>query len=70
MLKTIEQDGVVTKMITNTKFNIELESGHEIVAIISGKLKMSDTRIVPGDKVKIEFNTNNLNNGKIVFRYR
>ncbi|MDE6102866.1 MAG: translation initiation factor IF-1, partial [Ruminococcus sp.] len=50
----IEVEGVVTDALPNAMFKVQLENGHEVLAHVSGKLRMNYIRIVPGDKVKLE----------------
>ena len=50
----IEVEGIVSEALPNTLFKVKLENGHEILAHISGKLRMNYIKILPGDKVKIE----------------
>ena len=50
----IEVEGVVLEALPNTTFKVELENGHQILAHISGKLRMNYIKILPGDKVKVE----------------
>ena len=50
----IEVEGVVVETLPNTNFKVELENGHQILAHISGKLRMNYIKILPGDKVKVE----------------
>ena len=50
----IEVEGVVSEALPNTTFKVKLENGHEILAHISGKLRMNYIKILPGDKVKLE----------------
>lgn len=66
----IEQDGVVVEALGNAKFRVELENGHQIVAHISGKMRMHYIKILPGDKVKVEMNPYDLTQGRISFRYK
>ena len=66
----IEQDGVVVEALGNAKFRVELENGHQIVAHISGKMRMHNIKILPGDKVKVEMNPYDLSQGRISFRYK
>jgi translation initiation factor IF-1 len=66
----IEQDGVVVEALGNAKFRVELENGHQIVAHISGKMRMHYIKILPGDKVKVEMNPYDLSQGRISFRYK
>ena len=50
----IEVEGTVTEALPNTQFRVELESGHNVLAHISGKMRMNYIRILPGDRVKVE----------------
>ena len=53
----IEVEGTVVEALPNTNFKVELENGHQILAHISGKLRMNYIKILPGDKVKVEDET-------------
>lgn len=64
----IEVQGVVTEALPNTQFRVELENGHEILAHISGKLRMNYIRILPGDKVTVELSPYDLTRGRITWR--
>lgn len=66
----IEQDGSVTEALSNATFRVELENGHEIIATISGKMRMNYIRILPGDKVKVEMSPYDLSRGRITYRYK
>ena len=50
----IEQDGVIVESLSNAMFRVELENGVQIIAHISGKMRMHYIKILPGDKVKVE----------------
>ena len=54
----IEVEGTVVEALPNTNFKVELENGHQILAHISGKLRMNYIKILPGDKVKVELSPN------------
>ena len=64
----IEVEGVVTESLPNTLFKVKLENGHEILAHISGKLRMNYIKILPGDKVKLELSPYDLTKGRITWR--
>ena len=64
----IEVEGVVVEALPNTIFKVELENGHQILAHISGKLRMNYIKILPGDKVKVELSPYDLNRGRITWR--
>ena len=64
----IEVEGTVTENLPNTNFKVKLENGHEILAHISGKLRMNYIKILPGDKVKVELSPYDLTRGRITWR--
>ncbi|MBP2024930.1 translation initiation factor IF-1 [Peptoniphilus stercorisuis] len=64
----IEVEGTVVESLPNTKFKVELENGHIILAHISGKLRMNYIRILPGDKVTVELSPYDLTRGRITWR--
>ena len=66
----IEQDGTIVEALSNAMFRVELETGHEIIAHISGKMRMHYIKILPGDKIKVEMSPYDLSKGRIVFRYK
>ena len=66
----IEVEGTVVESLPNTNFKVELENGHQILAHISGKLRMNYIKILPGDKVQIEMSPYDLTKGRITFRYK
>ena len=64
----IEVEGTVVEALPNTNFKVELENGHQVLAHISGKLRMNYIKILPGDKVKLELSPYDLNRGRITWR--
>ena len=66
----IEQDGTIVEALSNAMFRVELQNGHEVIAHISGKMRMQYIKILPGDKVRIEMSPYDLTKGRIVFRYK
>ncbi len=64
----IEVEGKVVEKLPNAMFSVELENGHQILAHISGKLRMNFIRILPGDKVTIEMSPYDLTKGRIIWR--
>ena len=66
----IEIEGVVTDTLPDTKFKVKLENGHEILAHVSGKIRMHYIRILPGDKVTVEISPYDLTRGRITFRQK
>ncbi len=67
---SIEQDGTIKEALSNAMFRVELENGHEVIAHISGKMRMHYIKILPGDKVKLEMSPYDLTKGRIVYRYK
>jgi len=67
---SIKQDGVITEALSNAMFRVELENGHEIIATISGKMRMHYIKILPGDKVALEMSPYDLTKGRITYRYK
>lgn len=66
--ESIEVEGTVKEALPNAMFQVELENGHEVLAHISGKLRMNYIRILPGDKVTIELSPYDLTRGRITWR--
>jgi len=64
----IEVEGRVVEKLPNAMFQVELENGHQILAHISGKLRMNFIRIIPGDKVLIAMSPYDLTKGRIIWR--
>ncbi len=60
--------GEVIELMPAATFKVKLENDHEILAHLSGKMRMHKIRILPGDKVKLEISPYDLNKGRIVFR--
>lgn len=67
---SIEQDGTVVESLGNAMFRVELENGIQIIAHISGKMRLHYIKILPGDKVKVEMSPYDLTKGRISFRYK
>jgi translation initiation factor IF-1 len=67
---SIEQDGVIQEALSNAMFRVRLENGHEVIAHISGKMRMHYIKILPGDKVKLEMSPYDLTKGRIKYRYK
>ena len=64
----IEIEGTVVEKLPNAMFQVKLETGHQVLAHISGKLRMNYIRILPGDKVTIELSPYDLSKGRIIWR--
>ncbi len=66
--KGIVMEGEVVEALPNGMFRVQLESGHEVLAHISGKMRINFIRILPGDKVRVELSPYDLTRGRIVYR--
>jgi len=66
----IEVEGTVLESLPNAMFRVKLENDHEILAHISGKIRMNFIKILPGDKVTVELTPYDLNRGRITYRYK
>ena len=64
----IELEGTVVEALPNTNFKVDIGNGHQILAHISGKLRMNYIKILPGDKVKVELSPYDLTRGRITWR--
>ena len=64
----ITVEALVTEALPNARFRARLESGHEILAHVSGKMRMHYIRILPGDKITVEMSPYDLTKGRIVYR--
>ncbi len=63
-----EMEGKLLEKLPNSMFQVELDNGHQVLAHISGKLRMNYIRILPGDKVTVELSPYDLAKGRIVWR--
>jgi translation initiation factor IF-1 len=63
-------DAEVTEALPNLLFRVELENGHEVLAHLAGRMRRNRIRVNPGDKVRVELSTYDLNRGRIVYRLR
>ncbi len=66
----IKMDGVIMETLPNATFKVKLENGHEVLAHISGKMRMNFIKILVGDKVTVEVSPYDLSKGRIIYRYK
>lgn len=66
----IQVEGSVLETLPNAMFKVKLDNGHEVLAHISGKMRMNYIRILPGDKVLVELSPYDLSRGRVVYRYK
>jgi translation initiation factor IF-1 len=68
--EVIEVEGTVVEALPNAMFRVELPNKHEVLAHISGKIRMHYIRVLPGDKVLIELSPYDLKRGRITYRLK
>ncbi|MDX2128250.1 MAG: translation initiation factor IF-1 [Chloroherpetonaceae bacterium] len=68
--EAIEIDGVILEALPNASFRVKLENNLEILAHISGKMRMNFIKILPGDRVRVEVSPYDLSKGRINYRYK
>ncbi len=66
----IEVEGVVTEPLPNALFKVELANGHEVLAHVSGKIRLNFIKILPGDRVLVELSPFDLGRGRITYRFK
>jgi translation initiation factor IF-1 len=66
----IKVDGTIAEALPNATFRVRLENGHEILAHVSGKMRMNFIKILEGDKVTVELSPYDLSKGRITYRYK
>ncbi|MDX1617241.1 MAG: translation initiation factor IF-1 [Balneolaceae bacterium] len=66
----IKQDGEIIEALPNAQFRVKLDNGHEILAHVSGKMRMHYIKILPGDRVAVEMSPYDLTKGRITYRYK
>ena len=67
---SIEVEGTVKEALPNANFKIELANGHEVLAHVSGKIRMNFIRVIPGDRVLVELSPYDLTRGRITYRFK
>lgn len=66
----IEAEGIVTEVLPNTNFRVQLENDHKILAHLSGKMRRHYIRVLEGDRVKVEMSPYDLSRGRVTYRYK
>ncbi len=66
----IKVDGVIEEALPNAMFRVKLENGHQILAHVSGKMRMNFIKILQGDRVTVELSPYDLSKGRITYRYK
>ncbi|MAU56223.1 MAG: translation initiation factor IF-1 [Dehalococcoidia bacterium] len=67
---SIEVEGTIKEALPNANFKIELANGHEVLAHVSGKIRMHFIRVIPGDRVLVELSPYDLTRGRITYRFK
>ena len=68
--EAIEVEGTIVEPLSNAMFRVELTNGQRVLAHVSGKIRMHFIRILPGDRVLVEFSPYDLAHGRITYRYK
>ena len=68
--EVIEVEGTVTEALPNANFRVELANGHEVLAYVSGKIRLYFIRVLPGDRVLVELSPYDLSRGRITYRFK
>ena len=68
--ETIEVEGTVKESLRDATFNVELANGHQVLAYVSGKIRLNYIRVLPGDRVLVELSPYDLGRGRITYRFR
>jgi translation initiation factor IF-1 len=66
----LQLEGVIVESLPNATFRVELDNGHKVLAHISGRMRLHWIRILPGDRVTIEFSPYDLSRGRIIYRFK
>ena len=68
--EAIEVEGTVTEALRDATFKVELANGHQVLAYVSGKIRLHYIRVLPGDQVLVELSPYDLGRGRITYRFR
>ena len=68
--EVVEIEGKIVAVLPGTMFRVELENGHQVLAHISGKLRLHFIRVLPGDRVLVELSPYDLSRGRITYRFK
>ena len=68
--EAIEVEGKVTESLRDATFRVELANGHQVLAYVSGKIRLNYIRVLPGDRVLVELSPYDLSRGRITYRFR
>ncbi|MBV9851029.1 MAG: translation initiation factor IF-1 [Armatimonadetes bacterium] len=68
--EAIEIEGTIAETLPNAMFRVDLDGGHQVLAQVSGKIRMNFIKILPGDRVKVSLSPYDLTRGRILYRYK
>ena len=68
--EAIEVEGTVTESLPNASFRVELANGHQVLAYVSGRIRLNFIRVLPGDRVLVELSPYDLARGRITYRFK
>jgi translation initiation factor IF-1 len=68
--EAIEVEGTIAETLPNAMFRVDLDGGHQVLALVSGKIRMNFIKILPGDRVKVALSPYDLTRGRILYRYK
>lgn len=68
--EAIEMEGLVSSVLPDLRFRVELDNGHEVLATIAGKMRKFRIRVLEGDRVKVEISPYDLTRGRITYRHK
>jgi len=68
--KALEVEGAIAETLPNAMFRVNIEGGHQVLAQVSGKIRMNFIKILPGDRVKVELSPYDPTRGRILYRYK
>ena len=68
--EAIEVEGVVTESLPNATFSVELANGHQVLAYVSGKIRLNFIRVLPGERELVELSPYDLTRGRITYRFK
>ena len=68
--EAIEVEGTVTESLPNASFRVELANGHQVLAYVSGRIRLNFIRVLPGDRVLVELSPYDLTRGRITYRFK
>ncbi|MBC7242063.1 MAG: translation initiation factor IF-1 [Anaerolineae bacterium] len=66
----LEVEGTVVEALPNTMFRVRLDTGHEVLAYLSGRMRKYYIRVLLGDRVRVEMSPYDLTRGRITYRYK